>query len=105
MESIKKHWKEILIVLLLIFSMSKCTSSCSNATKFEESEKAKTEIVQKADSVQKVLSDSIVVLNTRIQVYEEKVAGLNQSLSIQDEANKRISEAKKNIAVSVRQAK
>ena len=54
------------------------------------------------DSTVKVLNDSIDILNTRLTVYEEKVAGLNQALSIQDEANRRISEAKKNINVNVR---
>lgn len=82
--------------------MSKCTSSCTNANMYEESQKTYTEYVQKMDSTVKVLNDSITVLNTRINVYEEKVAGLNNALSIQEEANKRISEAKKNINVNVR---
>ena len=103
MEFIKKKWQIILIVVLLLFGMSKCTSSCTNSTKFEESEKNHTEYVEKTDSIIKVLKDSIIVLNTKITVYEEKVNGLNNALSIQDEANKRISEAKKNISVQVRQ--
>ena len=42
------------------------------------------------------------MLNTKLKVYEEKISGLNQSLTIQDEANKRISEAKKNIQVNIK---
>lgn len=103
MEFIKKKWQIIVIVLLLLFGMSKCTSSCTNSNKFEESEKNHIEYVQKMDSTVKVLNDSINMLNVKLQVYQEKVAGLNQALSIQDEANKRISEAKKNISVQVRQ--
>ena len=103
MEFIKKKWQIIVIVLLLLFGMSKCTSSCTNSTKFETSEKNHVEYVQKMDSTIKVLNDSINMLNVKLQVYQEKVAGLNQALSIQDEANKRISEAKKNISVQVRQ--
>lgn len=103
MEFIKKNWQIIVIVFLLLFGMSKCTSSCTNSTKFKESEKNHIEYVQKMDSTIKVLNDSIIVLNTKITVYEEKVNGLNNALSIQDEANKRISEAKKNINVQVRQ--
>jgi len=102
MEFIKKKWHIIVIVLLLLFGMSKCTSSCSNGNLYEASEQAHTEYVQKMDSTVKVLKDSITVLNTKITVYEEKVKGLNNALSIQDEANRRISEAKKNINVNVR---
>ena len=102
MEFLKKKWHIIVIVLLLLFGMSKCTSSCSNGNMYESSQKEHNEYVQKMDSTIKVLNDSITVLNTKITVYEEKIVGLNNALSIQDEANKRISEAKKNINVNVR---
>lgn len=102
MEFLKKKWQIIVICILILFGMSKCASSCTNANKYEASEKEKIELVNKMDSTVKVLNDSIVVLNTRLNVYEEKIAGLNQAISIQDEANKRISEAKKNINVNVR---
>ena len=102
MEILKKKWQIIVIVLLILFGMTKCASSCTNSNKFETSEKNHIEYVQKMDSIVKELNDSIVVLNTKITVYEERVAGLNNALSIQDEANKRISEAKKNINVNVR---
>ena len=102
MEILKKKWQIIVIVLLILFGMTKCASSCTNSNKLEASEKNHIEYVQKMDSIVKVLNDSIVVLNTKITVYEERVAGLNNALSIQDEANKRISEAKKNINVNVR---
>ena len=105
MEFLKKKWQIIVICILILFGMSKCASSCTNANKYEASEKEKIELVNKMDSTVKVLNDSIVVLNTRLNVYEEKIAGLNQAISIQDEANKRISEAKKNIQVNVRQNK
>ena len=53
----------------------------------------------------KSLNDSITLLNTKILIYEEKVSGLSNALTIQDEANKRISEAKKNINVTVKEKK
>jgi len=98
MEWIKAHIREIIIVLLVLFSLSKCTQSCNRATEIDQ----KTMEIAVLDSTLKVANDSINSLNTVIKVYEEKVAGLNQSLSIQDEANKRISEAKKNINVNVK---
>lgn len=98
MDWIKQNWKIIVIVLLAIFSLSKCTQSCNRSTTINQ----KDIEIAALDSTVKVLNDSINSLNTIIKVYEEKVAGLNQSLSIQDEANKRISEAKKNINVNVK---
>lgn len=99
MDWIKTHWKEIVIGLLLIFGLNKCTQSCNRGNELKNIRNV--EIFEK-DSIIKVLNDSISTMNVRIQVYEEKVTGLNQALSIQDEANKRISEAKKNINVNVK---
>ncbi len=105
MEQIKKYWKEIVICLLLIFGMNKCTQSCSRGNALNESEvnRVKTEISK--DSIIKSLNDSITLLNTKLLIYEEKVSGLSNALTIQDEANKRISEAKKNINVTVKEKK
>ena len=102
MDWIKKNWQLIIIVILLLFGMNKCTSSCTNSTKYKNSENEKLVLIHKNDSIQKILNDSIILLNTKIQVYEEKISGLNQSLSIQEEASKRISDAKKNISINVK---
>lgn len=103
MEWIKLHWKEVVIVLLVLFGLNKCTQSCNRATTIDEKVTEITVIENTKDSIINILNDSIIKMNIRLQVYQEKVAGLNQALSIQDEANKRISEAKKNINVQVRQ--
>ena len=105
MEQIKKHWKNILLIVLLLFSLSKCTQSCNRAGTIDKMEAENTELVAKKDSTIKALSDSCTVLNTTIKVYEERVSGMQQSLDIQNEAAKRISEAKKNISVNVKQSK
>ena len=105
MNKIKQYWREVLIGLLVIFGLNKCTQSCNRATTIDEQTNRIDIITSQKDSVISILGDSINRLNIKLQVYEEKVAGLNQALSIQDEANKRISEAKKNISVNVRQTK
>ena len=105
MEYIKKHWKNILLIVLLLFSLSKCTQSCNRAVTIDKMESENTELVAKKDSIIKALSDSCTVLNTTIKVYEERVSGMQQSLDIQNEAAKRISEARKNISVNVKQSK
>lgn len=58
-EKIKKHWKEILIVLLALFGLNKCTQSCNRDNKLT---KANTELYSK-DSIIKVYDDSIKNLN------------------------------------------
>ena len=103
MDWLKNHWKEVVIGILVIFGLNKCTQSCNRQTTIDEKVTEITVMTNTKDSIINILNDSIGKLNIRLQVYEEKVAGLNQALSIQDEANKRISEAKKNINVQVRQ--
>lgn len=101
MNKIKQYWKEIVIVILVIFCLNKCTQSCNRSIEINNVNK---EIV-KRDSIITKLNDSLKTLNTTIQIYDEKVNGLNNALNIQDEANKRISEAKKNISVTVKEKK
>lgn len=61
MDKIKKHWKEILIGLLIVFSLNKCTVACNRDTKISKQE---IEIVQK-DSIIKVQADSLSILKIR----------------------------------------
>lgn len=105
METIKKNWKNILIVVLVLFSLTKCTQSCNRAGYAEQIEREYTVSSAAQDSVIKKLSDSCTVLNTTIKVYEERVSGMQQSIGIQQEAAKRISEAKRNINVTLKNLK
>ena len=61
MEKIKKYWKEILIVLLVIFSLNRCTVACNRDTKIN---KQNTELV-KQDSIIKSQSDTLNILKVR----------------------------------------
>ena len=54
---IKRYWKEILIVLLAIMFMNKCTQSCSRATKLD---KQNIEIVKKDSIIKQLKSDSTI---------------------------------------------
>ena len=55
MEWIKQHWKEIVIVILVVFGLNKCTQSCTRQDKINESE---LNIVMR-DSTINALNDSI----------------------------------------------
>ncbi len=61
MEKIKKYWKEILIGLLVIFSLNKCTVACNRDTKIK---KQTVEINQK-DSLIQSQQDSLNILKIR----------------------------------------
>lgn len=74
MNKLKKNWKEILIVLLILFGMNKCTVSCNRGSKLN---KANKEIVYK-DSLNKAMTDSIKSLNVTIANLADKNGMLSE---------------------------
>lgn len=74
MNKLKKNWKEILIVLLILFGMNKCTVSCNRGSKLN---KANKEIVYK-DSLNKAMADSIKSLNVTIANLTDKNGMLSE---------------------------
>ena len=74
MNKLKKNWKEILIVLLILFGMNKCTVSCTRGSKLN---KANQEIVYK-DSLNKAMADSIKSLNVTIANLADKNGMLSE---------------------------
>ena len=61
MNKIKQHWKEILIGLLTLFSLNKCTQSCNRDTKINTQQ---IEIIQK-DSIIKTQKEQLDILKIR----------------------------------------
>jgi len=61
METIKKNWKIIVIVFLILFGMNKCTVSCNRSTTIN---KQQVELLQK-DSIIKAQSDSLKLFAIR----------------------------------------
>lgn len=61
MEFLKKHFTKILIGLLIVFSLNKCTVACNRSQTIN---KQQTEIVQK-DSTIKAQEDSLNILKIR----------------------------------------
>ena len=61
MNKLKKNWKEILIVLLILFGMNKCTVSCNRGSKLN-----------------KVMTDSIKSLNVTIANLADKNGMLSE---------------------------
>lgn len=87
MDKLKKNWKEILICILILFAMNKCTVSCNRGSKLN---KANQELVYK-DSVNKVMSDSIKSLNVTISNLSDKngmLTEFNRQQSKSDSLNR-----------------
>lgn len=74
MNKLKKNWKEILIAILILFGMNKCTASCNRGSKLN---KANQEIAYK-DSLNKVMTDSIKSLNVTIANLSDKNGMLSE---------------------------
>lgn len=75
MNKIKKNWKSILIVLLVLFSLNKCTVSCNRQGVID---KQNVEIV-KQDSIIKAQNDSIRILNVELIGKNDKEDALNNA--------------------------
>ena len=105
MEFLKKKWQIIVICILILFGMSKCTSSCTNSNLYETSEKTRVEQVDSLNGIIKVYDDSVKTLTMRVQVLEATIAGNQEMIDRLAKANEQISAAKKNIQVNVRQNK
>lgn len=98
MNKIKQNWKTILIVILTLLFLNKCTVSCNRSNEIEQ----QTKVIRTKDSVINAQADSIVALNNKIQLYNEKVYGLEKATAIKDQAIQDIRDAKKNINVRIK---
>lgn len=98
MEKIKKNWQIIAIVLLLLFGMSKCTQSCNRSAEINKN----VVTIEKKDSLIKVLKDSVVTLNHKIDLLRNDKSNQEKLIESQKESINKINEARKNIHVTVR---
>ena len=98
MEKIKKNWHIIVIVVLLLFGMSKCTQSCNRSTEINKN----IITIEQKDSLIKVLNDSVVTLNHKIDLLSNDKSNQEKLIESQKESLDKINEAKKNIQVTVK---
>lgn len=97
-ETIKRKWYIIVIAILLLFSLNKCTQSCNRATTIDEN----TKTIAQRDSVIASLNDSIVKLNQQIELLNNDKVNQQKLVDTQQDAINKINEAKKNINVTVK---
>lgn len=96
MEWIKKHWKEVLIGLLIIFSLNKCTVACNRANAVDKLNKANTELTTAVDSLSK-LNDILSIRlddGEKSQTTYQNIAIGNQKALIDSIANLRSEQLK-----------
>lgn len=97
METLKKKWYLVVIAILLVFGLSKCSQSCNRQTTID------TQNVElaKRDSTIKVMNDSIVSLSHKIDLLTNDKTNQEKLVETQQDAINKINEAKKNINVRV----
>jgi septal ring factor EnvC (AmiA/AmiB activator) len=98
MNFIKAHWKTILIVLLAIMFMSKCSSSGNYERKYKK-QVAYTEYA--IDSMNTKYSNSakhIDSLNKVIEIRDLEIMSLTNQLDIYKSQNDRLNEANRSLA-------
>ena len=98
MKFIKAHWKEILIALLLIMFISKCSSSGNYERKYKK-QVAYTEYA--IDSMNTKYSNSakhIDSLNKIIRYSEIEIASLENQLEIYKSQNEQLNATNKSLA-------
>ena len=98
MNFIKAHWKEILIVLLLIMFISKCSSSGNYKRKYKK-QVAYTEYA--IDSMNTKYSNSAILidsLNRVIKFSEIEINSLENQLEIYKSQNEQLNATNKSLA-------
>lgn len=77
-DKIKTHWKEILIVLFLLFGMNKCTQSCNRQTVINK----QTIEMQKMDSTITVLKNDTLEKAHKIDLLYEQINTANEKVNL-----------------------
>lgn len=97
---LKKKWQMVLIVLLLMFSVSKCTQSCNRQIEIDNLNVKYEQLDSIYHSNMLIYEDSLNIQQGKLNILEERVSGLknmNDAVSNErtktDEANRRAAAA------------
>lgn len=112
MKWIKKNWQIILIVLLAIFGLSKCTQSCNRQGKFDKLQREYNSLdsAYRADTVRLVkiineTSNNLNVMTERANGLDKMNKAVEAEQARTDEANRRATSAEQREAQLKRQLK
>ena len=103
MEYIKKHWKEILIIVLSILFVSKCTGKGNYERKYKAHVAIIEYVTDSLNRVYKNTSSHIDSLNNVIKMKDVEISSLNKEIDIYREQNNKL--AKKPVVVKIEEKK
>ena len=87
-EKIKKNWKVISIVIIVILLLRGCANSCSYNNAITKANNERTELIEKNDSIikcNKILSDSIKYLNLELTGERDKGDAISDAHNLGNE--------------------
>lgn len=97
-EQIKLHWKTIVIVLLAVMFLSKCTSSGNYKRKYNKQVKQTEYVVDSMNTVYANSSKYIDSLKNIIVLQNNEIKSLNEQLDIYKEQNTQLNDRNKALA-------
>ena len=97
-EQLKKHWKTIVIILLAIMFLSKCTSSGNYKRKYNKQLKQTEYVVDSMNTVYSNSSKYIDSLKHVIVYKDNEINSLKEQLNIYKEQNVQLNDRNKALA-------
>ncbi len=97
-EQLKLHWKTIVIVLLAVMFLSKCTSSGNYKRKYNKQVKQTEYVVDSMNTVYANSSKYIDSLKNIIVLQNNEIKSLNEQLDIYKEQNTQLNDRNKALA-------
>ncbi len=97
-ESLKKHWKVIVIILLAIMFLSKCTSSGNYKRKYNKQLKQTEYVIDSMNTVYSNSSKYIDSLKHVIIYKDNEIKSLSEQLNIYKEQNSQLNDRNKALA-------
>lgn len=98
MNFIKTHWKTILIVLLAIMFMSKCSSSGNYERKYKKQVTYTEHVIDSMNTKYSNSAKHIDSLSRVIEMRDLEISSLNNQLGIYRSQNERLSETNRSLA-------
>lgn len=98
MNFIKTHWKTILIVLLAIMFMSKCSSSGNYERKYKKQVTYTEHVIDSMNTKYSNSAKHIDSLYRVIEMRDLEISSLNNQLGIYRSQNERLSETNRSLA-------
>lgn len=86
---LKTKWQIVVIILLFLFGMNKCTQSCNRQGEIDRLNYEYNKLDSIHQAYIKIMEDSLNGQNSQLNILEERVSGLkNMNEAVNSERNK-----------------